>query len=629
MINTITQKPQEFPKEYNVFDSLPNENILYTIGRYLPPQDALSMRLVNKRFAVLFSDCYIWQVYYRSLGLEPPESNQNRANQLQLSNLAKQLSFWICLQNMINSKVSEAGNNVYRLESPRSHCITALVTPELAPLHSFAMKILQNHCNAPLEKSADELILSVAGGDRDFKVNDSTRILALYYLSKRGTEVEVRKVLLSVLNKKNIYGLSNDMFCRVAVKGFIANLTDPEVFSVVINCLKNRGAYAIKPALDTLIKIPEFLNAVISRHSGGTCGLNSIVLNHLNNPLVANTLLQRMKVETSLHLLSELARALKPILEQEPVQWVFCQKWLAISAIDCWHAKTALKNVFRPGLLTKKVKEEFSHRIDGIEDLVIADNILQIEVSKIPGQLQYLFTELSNESSFIREAAAKVLPPLVPNEPKVLTAFLDRIYARETGEACISIVSALAKVAHLKDVRNALIKESPLDGRLDSCTTYYNPGVRLATVEALRPFVEEPEVRQAFLERLNSDDSPKVRCALIDILAPQLDQEDVRLLFLKAAKDELWRQSYHSGSEWQALAIDKLGLFTDIPEVKDVLMELFEKNSFSVKAACIRSLCTNKQNLLISPEQIVEACMDRSPFVREEAFRVLALMVNN
>lgn len=255
-----------------------------------------------------------------------------------------------------------------------------------------------------------------------------------------------------------------------------------------------------------------------------------------------------------------------------------------------------------------------------------ADVILPLTADDFD-QRQQLLAALSSQNIFKRAAAATKLAPLVPDDPSVLGAFLDRIYAGEHGEAGIIIVSALAKVAYRKDIRTVLIQKGPLDGQIDPGTWYNDPVQRLSTVQALSSFVNEPEVRQAFLDRLKSDENPRVRCKLIEILAPQLDKQDVRTLFLKAAKDKLWLQQHHSGREWQVAAIDKLGSVANIPEVKDVLLQLFEKESYSVKAACIRALCADKQKRLIGPDKIFVACTNRSSDVRKEARRVLALWI--
>lgn len=66
-----------FPTRVKELDSLPAE-IIMKIAGYIAPSDALSARLVCRRFATTFGDNQVWRVYYETLGLQAPQVSPNR-----------------------------------------------------------------------------------------------------------------------------------------------------------------------------------------------------------------------------------------------------------------------------------------------------------------------------------------------------------------------------------------------------------------------------------------------------------------------------------------------------------------------------------------------------------------------
>lgn len=640
----MTAIPDPKPVQLNAFDTLPDEIIQDHIAHNFDPKTALLARLVNRRFAALFGDTDIWRVYYRALGLEPPKVLPN-TGPFSLSQLAQKLPLWTSLQAAIEAEVKEAGDNVYRQKSPRSLCIAVLTIPELLPLHGYAIKILEQHCSVPSGLSADEVILSAARGDGDFGVNEGARILALRWLAMRSADPKAREALISIITNLSRYVSNDESFCSEAVKGLVPYLNDPEVQRAVSIGLQLFGPHAVRGALDPLIPNPDILDAVVDKFSGGLCGLNKIVRNHLNNPDVVTQLMWRLSIANESHIVSELVQALMPVSYQEPVQQAFCGKLLNLGNDRRDHGKWALKKALTNAPLTNGVIEAYRDLIPLVNELaparVIIDRAkdlvvncvneqtppvltpMELDTPNIVSNRQELLSALSNPNEFMRIAAATALAPFVADDPDVLAAFLKRIYVQDFGKVGLIVVSALAKVKYREDICMALIKGGALTGELDSSLTLYNSDLRLATVRTLRQFIDKQEVRDAFLKRLRYDEDPTVRCTLIDILAPQLECEDVRTLFLEAAQDKLWRQSYCSGTEWQVAAIDKLGSVIDRRDVEKVLLQLASTSSYAVKAACTRALCARQQKPRISPGKILIACTDSSHQVREEARQVL------
>ena len=64
-----------------------------------------------------------------------------------------------------------------------------------------------------------------------------------------------------------------------------------------------------------------------------------------------------------------------------------------------------------------------------------------------------------------------------------------------------------------------------LTALLDTLMRDPNPNVRLATVDALRQFGDQPAVRKGILEALPRQDSPMVQVALVDLAADLKDNE--------------------------------------------------------------------------------------------------------
>lgn len=604
--------------EWNVFEILPNEPIR-EIALYLTPQKALQLRLVNRRFSKLFGDSRTWHIWYRSLGLVPPKMIGLQQ--------AKKLPLWISLKKFLDSQVEfmngRPNSKEYWREYPHTFCLVTLLMPELSPLHAYAMKILREHCKIPKELSADEIILSAAKGDRNFLVKPMARILAIKSLGDRSTEPKVQEALISILSNTTNSSYENESFCREAVQGLGSSITDPKVQEAVLICLRHFGPFTVRPAFDALISNREGLEAVVSRYAGGSCGLDDTIRKHLIDASVVEYLVQRLYTERNSHLVAELARALGPVIDQEPVQRVFCQRILGLTGNSNWHERHFLFAPILDAKLFKEIKADYQDRIDVVQKKAVADEMLELINGDVVSYRQRLITTLCSENTFEKEAAATLLAPFVQHDPEILAAFVDRIMDRENGRAAIIIVSALAKLAHREDIRLILINEGPLTGKLSPTLSCDNRELRLATIQVLRPFLSEPEVFQAFLSRFKSDEYPTVRCTLIDILAPHLDNPEVLTLFLDAAKDKLWRHSYHSGSDWQVAAIDKLEKMLHVPEVKKTLLELLEKSSYAVKAACVRALGSRNNEDMITIDNLLKLCIDQSADVSKEARRAL------
>lgn len=597
--------------EFNVFDTLPQPVILKDIARHLTAQEALSTRLVCRRFAVLFGGRTFWNNLFHEQGLEVSKAPQNTTGKFLLSSLAKTFPIWICLQKAIDSAVKRHGKHIY---GPSSLCIAALAIPELEPLRFYVVKSLEEYCKVSAGLTTDELILRVARGDQGFSVNEGARMLALKSLSKRAAEPSARQALLSVITTGtgSKYSASGQNLCNKAVKALLPYLNEDQVKAAVGVGLQKHGPFAVRPALDTFIANPKVLDAVINQFAGGLCGLDKIVCNRLNNTVLVEQLVHRLTTENNEHVVGQLAEALKPVADQKPVQRALCHKYVHLLEIDRnYRARRALERAIRSSPLADDVKAEYRDLIPMIQELCVANDTSQLTASDIIGR-QQLLKALSSQNAFERSAAANVLAPLVPDDPDILAVFLKRISDRDYGEEGAIFVSALARVAHREDVRKVLIGKAPG-----------------ASVQALRPYIDDPVVRQAFLDRLKWNENPTIRCTLIDILAPQLEKEDVRTLFLEAACDKLWRQSYYSGREWQVAAIDKLGSIAKMPEVENVLLQIFAKSCFRVKAACIRALCSDPQKRLLGVNEIFIACTDSSEDVRREARRVLAQLTLN
>lgn len=628
-----TSQIHSVPFESSVFDLLNDETILDHIGSYLTPNEALNARLVNRRFAILFGDSHIWKIYYKSLGLQAPATVKKRVHQFHLSPLAKQLPFWKCLKETIDSMIDFEGINLYKQRVSRSLCIIALATPELSPLHGYALHILKKHNNVPNEFSSEETLLEFGELTESKRITEGTQLFALEYLAQSPQKPKVRRRLLAALHSMTGYCSLSYRLCTIATKGLLPYISEPEILNAVLNGLQHNDPYAVQPAFDALIESDEGLDVLLNRFGRFSTDFDTIFNKHLQNSKVVNKLLQRLKIENHLRFVQNLVWALGPIADNALVQKALCEKYLSLPSIENSDAKAALVYVLGKARLTADTIKEFSDKIPLIQERAIANTFLQTAKDNITLHKKELLEALSNESLFIRLHASSLLACLVRNDPEVLETFLTHITIKEHGQVGITILQALSKVADRRDVRVALINQGPLQGRLNLPNTRRNSSMSLATIKVLSPFAREFEVREAFLERLASDDCNKVRCALIAILAPQLDHQEVRNLFLKAANGQLKKSRYSfytPDEDWQASAIDKLGRVADLPEVWNALIEIYhyKSTSSSSKAACMRILCANKQKKTITPGDLFLNCIDDNSDLREEAHRILKNWTN-
>jgi hypothetical protein len=76
-----------------------------------------------------------------------------------------------------------------------------------------------------------------------------------------------------------------------------------------------------------------------------------------------------------------------------------------------------------------------------------------------------------------------------------------------------------------------------------------NVNVRLAAVDALQPFADQPRVRRAFLDSLPRQESPLVQMELIDVMVERGEQDAAPVLQALLQKAEL-NESVRQRAEW-------------------------------------------------------------------------------
>lgn len=650
---------QKNSKETVLF-TLPNE-IIQKILFYLSLEEILPTRLVSKRFAKLVGDNKTWGIYYKTLGLVPPLVPQNLNGELSLSPLAKTLPLWISIQKTIEEATLDLkkgeGSQIYS----RSLCIVALSFPELSPLHFYATETLKKLCKAPKELTVDDLYLSIARGEQNFIVQEQARLLVIEQLSESITE-PVQEVLLSILEKKDALSILEEKWAMVfdsmddpvfkaeprnviaplpftlhkpknfyhtIVKGLLPFLTSPEGQNALLTGIRKYGTFTMLSVLNRLSMNPKVLDAIIDSFKKNI-GLYKITRKHLNNPFVVDQLRQRLTSTKSLGLKNELARALEPVANQIPVQRTLCQRLFSdIQRNECF--STQLIFVITNAKLSEEIIREFRDFIPMIKEIATANKISELSPLTDLEHRKFLIDSLYSENSFERVIAVKLLTPLLPDNPEILDKFLGLINFRGFKKIGVAVVSALATLAHRKDIRTILIERGYLDGRRHNFELDY-PHIRLATIDALRPFVNEPEVRRAFLSRFENDEDIRIRCALIDVLAPQIKEQDVRNLFFKAVENKLPVSPYLSGRSFQIAAIEKLKLDINLPDVQKLLLNQFEASTDAyeehVQAACIKALSFNKDKCLIGVSRLFKLCLHNSVQVSKEAREALKLWTN-
>lgn len=595
--------------DYNIFNKLSDEVIIQDIGSYFDFNDTFNASLVSRRFRVLFEHDIFWKKFYVALDLGAPPKN-----------LRMMYPFWKSIRKLILNEAEKATANIFSKKYFLSHCISILVMPELSPMHGFALKMVIKQCNLPQNLSANDLILEVAKGTKNYRVCDGARLLAIEALSPRAADPKFKNALISIVTVDKTFCLEVSNRCRAAVQALAPFADEPEVKKALVRCLTNFGPHTVSPAIDKFISDPGIINIVIKAFIG-LDGLEDIVKNHLHDSNIVNELVKTVNETKHSSQLGQAISALKPVSDQIDVQRALCRRFSQINEDDPerFYPQAMFSRVMRKATIKNEIKNEFSD-IELIREKMEEEKILQMDINK-------LLKALCDKKDNIRIAAAKRLAPLGNENVKIRNAFLQRIYKQDNTKVCKYAVRALAGEMHRKFYRKALIERGCLDGRLNNHFRRESPELRLITIKVLRPHMDEPEVREAFLKRLKYDESSQIRCELLSYFAPQIEKEDVLPLFLDAAKDMLERQYYHSGDRWQAAAIDSLKAIIDKPEVKMVILDIFKKSFTSVKAACIRALCSESKIHLELKELLYELTKD-SPKVQAEARKALANRIN-
>ena len=632
--------------------TLPPE-IQYSIGSYLSIKDISTARLICKYFATLFGDeNFIWRIKYKPLGLGQPTILQSKIGKLTPSPLIKTLSIWTSFQKTIEEMDERDSTTL---------CIMVSLLPEFTPLHSYAIKVLKKLHNSPKKFSLKKLYLRVAKYDSFFKGNRILIIKSLQKIEKNSKTMQ--KIYLSIL--KENFNCDSNKLVPIAINGLMPFFSNSEVSSALLSTLENSTMNQISFAFYNFQTNPVIFNAIINRFKIDY-GLYQMVCHRLNDPDVVNRLIYEFKTTNNYLFLYELIDALKPILNQIPVQEALCEKLSNLkpkhnyckikNLLNYCKIKNLLINTARSAELDDEIIEKYKKKIPILKQLVKEKKISQLSPHK-DNHRKLLLKSLSNKYLFIRIAAAKALSPfvmeypkilstflklikpsafqgleiiatnaLVPfvqDNPKILSAFLKRINTQIFDDAATSIVCGLAKVANQKNVRMTLLNKGCLSGEIAPSLIGFNINLRLATIQTLQPFLEEPEVREAFFSSFERDEYPPVYNTLAEILAPHLDKEDVRSLFLKIAKNEnMEHDPYYYPS--QIAAVEKLGSIANIPEIQELLFkQLAKKNLPNLKAACIRALCSNKNLRLIDPKELLILCIDNFPEVRKAARHAL------
>ena len=599
-------------------DSLPVEVLQAHLGQQLSPKDTQAMRSVCRRFAVQFGDNYIWRTHYRNAGLELPESPSDESNAYEL---AKFYPVWTSLQKVIQDSCDYAGDNVHRKATPRCLCLIILSMPELAPLHLYARRILEERCDIPAGLSVDELFLRVARGDRELRADPPARLVCLREIGRRPKDPELCRVLLSAIQQDH-FACEEDEIVKVAVEGIAPYMDDPMVREAVRNSIGGRNnPNLFKPVLGHLIQKTADLDPIIDDYAGGLCGMAGVISKYINSPERVAHLVQRLSGASNLHLVSQLAEALEPFaIEKDVLEALWeCLAGIHTNSGGGWFARRVLWNAISTVELDSSILAKYGSRFPELVDL--ADAVATSKLCPV-NDLDKLLQALKSKSALVRPAAAKVLAPSIQDDARVFEAFLDRIRADDFGDVGVVVVNALAVFCDRAAIRTMLIEEGPLTGQMHKPgVTTYNAQLRMATIRALQPYMHEPEVRAAFLKRLEKDEV--LRCELMDILGPLVSEDDVRDLFVRAATDQLWHQPCQSSWHYRDAAIEKLASVVHRPEIRDLLLDLYHGKEYLLKAACIRALCQDPTNPLIRADELLQDCVNTRDVIRTEARKAL------
>ncbi len=444
----------------NFTEILPRD-VVIEIGKYLTPREALTMLLVDKKCYAIFADRILWTHYYNTHYLTLPPGLNFRST----------YPIWCSLSNAAKLKLKESN-------FPLSKYISILSMPELIPLHYGVERGLKESYPYYAKLSKDECILDYV---IDNARGDITTInhLAIDYLSPHLGEPKVREAFLAILLKPHLAPSLH----KEIVDAVLPYLHEPEVHEAILKRLHlSEGPPIVKAALDRMRLTPEILNVIINYDSGCLMDLKNNVCHHVNDPFVVQYLLERLTTERNGHLIFKLIVALEPVADQEIVQLAFCKKFLSLT--EGTETFSLLEGILCKTKLTSNVKEMYGKTIILVSQQMQADSIND------RSNREQLLEALRSPNPFKKVAAATLLEPHVPHDPEVVDAFL-KCLLNCSNQVKMIIVPVLSKVVFREDVRAVLLKH---------CVSKQGPF--LATLQCLRPYVDEPKVREAFIKAL-------------------------------------------------------------------------------------------------------------------------------
>lgn len=583
----------------NPFELLPEEVILDNIARTLDQKDILSTRLVNRRFSILFGEDRFWRLYYRNLGLEPPELPRSEAS---LSKLSVRLPFWTTLKRtieIIELRAKSKANDSFACNELRTLCFIALATPQLTPLHPYCFSILKEYYEIPRELTKEELFLHILQErlkDVDFQFFCPAYELAIKRLSHRSKESFVQETLLSW-----VYSGNNTKACSIALKILSPHLDDKKKEEIVIFAIKLYGKLsAVKSALKQFMT-PSILKVLYKHYFDYE--FKKLIYNNINLNLINELVLKLIETE-SLYLFKGILKALKPAANQELVQRAFCHM-LADPFLPRDKA-TMIMNIISSVPLSQNIKEEFRYRVPLVSKIVYAETIVRFYNDR-----ESLIPSLSSTNSFERLNAAKQLAPYIDDQ-QVFVAFNKRLEHEAYERAEIVIIHTLANIS--SSIRTSLINDNVLSKRM-------NRKIYLEIIKIFCSFIDESNIRQVLFKLFKSSNSNKVRTTLINAFAPQLDREDVRTFYLENLTENLTLGNLFEQG-WKISIIEKLGPVAELPEVQSVLFKRFQGRNWEIRTASMRALCQDQKNPLIPLELIFKAFTDYSK-ISKEAIRII------
>lgn len=611
---TSLQTTQVYP---NPFDLLPEEVILDNIvARHLDQNDILSIRLVNRRFSILFGEDRFWRLYYRNLGLEPPELARSEAT---LSKLAVKLPFWMTLKGTIEKlKLSAITQNKdkWYCTRVRTLCLVALATPELTTLHPYCFSILKEYYEIPESLTKEDIFLYIL--QRDIKDNNFSFYgyeFAVKRLSHRSKEPIVQETFLDWVNSGNFNFTKT---CSLALKKLSPYLSEKKKEDIAIFAIKefHCDGFSVVKAVLKQFMTPNILNLLCENYHRKN--FSEILRNNLNINFI-NELVKKLNEPNNEHIFKVILKALKPVANHELVQKAYCQ---LLGDLTLSRSKaTMLMNSMSMVQLTETIKEEF-HDVPFVKTIIRADRVFQLSFKDV-NQRQELISLLFTEQSFKRLNAAKQLAPFI-DDPEVLAAFKKCLKNEEYELAEVVMMQSLANIS--SSMRIKLLNKSAhiLSSRLHSKE---NSQIQLEIIKIFCSFIDEYKIRSNLFSafRLSVKPTKKIQMTLINAFATQLHQEDVRTFLLETL--HLYFSSLHEGSK--IALIEKLVVIADLPMVKSNLIKLFQEYDPKIRAASMRALCPYQKKPLIPLESIFLECLNGHYICSKEALRIIKRLAHD